>query len=64
MERVLRGLPASPGIVAGPVHLLRWEVPEVAPRFVAEAEVAGELARLREALARAGERLRFVPSTS
>ncbi len=60
MERVLRGLPASPGIVAGPVHLLRWEVPEVAPRFVADGEVEAELARFRDALARAAERLRFV----
>jgi len=60
MERMLRGLPASPGIVAGPVHLLRWEVPDVPPRMVQEHEVDGELARFRDAVARAQDRLRHV----
>lgn len=60
MERVLRGLPASPGICAGPVYLLRWEVPEVAPRFIGEGETEAELARWREALAGARARLRLV----
>ncbi len=60
MERMLRGLPASPGIVAGPVHLLRWEVPDVPPRTVTEAEVPGELSRFHDAVARAQERLRQV----
>ena len=60
MERMLRGLPASPGIVAGPVHLLRWEVPDVPPRTVTEAEVPHELARFHDAVARAQDRLRHV----
>lgn len=60
MERMLRGLPASPGIVAGPVHLLRWEVPDVPPRMVTESEVEGELARFHEAVAQAQHRLRHV----
>ena len=60
MERVLRGLPASPGICAGPVHLLRWEVPEVEPRLVRDDEVAAELARWRTALDAARARLRLV----
>ncbi|MBU6366677.1 MAG: hypothetical protein KJT01_10750, partial [Gemmatimonadetes bacterium] len=57
MQALLRGIPASPGIVVGPVHILRWEVPEVPSRVVADAEIADELARLHEALARARERL-------
>jgi len=60
MERMLRGLPASPGIVAGPVYLLRWEVPDVPPRIVTEAEVPAELARFHDAVARAQDRLRHV----
>ena len=31
VDRQLIGIPASPGIVVGPVHLLRWEVPGRAP---------------------------------
>ncbi len=60
MERMLRGLPASPGIVAGPVHLLRWEVPDVPPRIVTEPEIVHELARFHDAVARAKDRLRHV----
>jgi phosphoenolpyruvate-protein phosphotransferase (PTS system enzyme I) len=60
MERMLRGLPASPGIVAGPVHLLRWEVPDVPPRTVGEHDVTSELTRFHDAVERAKERLRYV----
>ncbi len=60
MERMLRGLPASPGIVAGPVHLLRWEVPDVPPRIVTESEVPQEIERFHDAVSRAQDRLRHV----
>jgi phosphoenolpyruvate-protein phosphotransferase (PTS system enzyme I) len=60
MERMLRGLPASPGIVAGPVHLLRWEVPDVPQRIIPETEVDAEVARFHDAIARAQDRLRHV----
>jgi phosphoenolpyruvate-protein phosphotransferase (PTS system enzyme I) len=60
MERQVRGIPASPGIVVGPVHLLRWEVPDVPHRIVADADVPEELTRLRNAIDRANERLRQV----
>lgn len=60
MPATLTGVPASPGIVVGPVHLLRWEVPEVASRVIPDAEVEDELARLRRATVRAIERLRAV----
>ena len=53
-------MPASPGIVVGPVHLLRWEVPDVPHRIVADADVPEELARLRNGIERAKERLRQV----
>ena len=56
----LRGIPASPGIVVGPVHLLRWEVPDVPHRVIPDEEIPAELARLREALDRARERLQLV----
>lgn len=60
MGAPLHGVSASPGIVSGTVHLLRWEVPEVPSRLVSDGEVAGELARLREAVAAAIGRLRVV----
>ena len=60
MERTLSGRPASPGIVVGPVHLLRWEVPDVRHRFISEAETPKEIQRLHDALGRAKDRLRQV----
>jgi phosphotransferase system enzyme I (PtsI) len=56
----LTGIPASPGIVVGPVHLLRWEVPEVPQRVIDESAIPRELERLRHACERAVERLRVV----
>jgi phosphoenolpyruvate-protein phosphotransferase (PTS system enzyme I) len=58
MEREFAGVPASPGIAIGPVHLLRWEVPDVPHRIIADARVPAELRRFHEALDRAKERLR------
>jgi phosphotransferase system enzyme I (PtsI) len=60
MDRVLAGIPASPGIVVGPVRLLRWEVPEVPHRAIEESEVEAEVARFQAAVERAKERLRQV----
>jgi phosphotransferase system enzyme I (PtsI) len=56
----LAGIPASPGIVVGPAHLLRWEVPDVPHRVLADEEIEGELARLRAAVAKARDRLALV----
>lgn len=58
MERQIRGIPASPGIVVGHVHLLRWEVPEVRHRIIPDENVQAEITRLHEAISRAKERLR------
>ena len=60
MQHALRGVPASPGIVSGPVHLLRWEVPDVRNRIIADEAIEDELARLREAVARARVKLQAV----
>jgi len=56
----LHGVPASPGIVVGPAHLLRWEVPEVKARVIESAGVEAEIARLRAAFDDAIERLQKV----
>ncbi len=56
----LAGISASPGIVVGPVHLLKWVVPEVPHREIDEAGVPRELERLRAAFERSVERLRSV----
>ncbi|MGQ0765894.1 MAG: phosphoenolpyruvate--protein phosphotransferase [Gemmatimonadota bacterium] len=60
MERRLSGIPASHGIVIGPVHLLRWEVPDVPHRIIPDEGVASELQRFAEALDSARQRLRQV----
>jgi phosphotransferase system enzyme I (PtsI) len=60
MPAELHGVPASPGIVVGPAHLLIWEVPEVRARVVPDAEIEHELAHLRAATATAIERLRAI----
>ncbi len=57
MDSVLRGIPASAGIVVGPVHLLRWEVPEVRQRLILDEEIDDEIARLHAAIDRARARL-------
>ena len=62
MLSVLRGIPASPGIVVGPVHLLRWEVPEVRQRVIGDADIDAEIARLQTAFDRARDRLRHLRS--
>ena len=60
MERAIVGLPASPGIVVGHVHLLRWEVPEVPHRIIADDAIGGEVQRLRDAFEKAKTRLRQI----
>ena len=62
MERRIQGIPASPGIVVGYVHLLRWEVPDVRHRIIADELVPGEIARMHDAVSRAKDRLRHLRS--
>ncbi len=57
---MLTGISASPGIVVGPVHLLRWVVPEVPLRMIDNSAIPRELDRLHHALERAVERLHHV----
>ncbi len=57
MPRPIVGLPASPGIVVGPVHLLRWEVPQVRQRIISDEQVGPEIARFEDVVARARTRL-------
>ena len=56
----LNGIPASPGIVVGAAHLLRWEVPEVPTRVIPDEAIPAELERLNAALRKAVERLQDV----
>jgi phosphotransferase system enzyme I (PtsI) len=60
VERQIRGIPASPGIVVGQVHLLRWEVPDVRHRIIPDEHVQDEIARLHDAIERAKDRLRHL----
>src|SRR5437868_1988775 len=60
MAKGLAGVPASPGIVDGPVHLLRWEVPDVRHRIIHDEAIPEEIKRFHAALAQARERLRQV----
>jgi phosphoenolpyruvate-protein phosphotransferase (PTS system enzyme I) len=56
----LAGMPASPGIVDGPVHLLRWEVPDVRHRIIPDESIPEEVKRFHLALVRARERVQQV----
>ncbi len=60
MPSTLTGISASPGIVVGPAHLLRWEVPEVPMRVIADEAIDGEIARLHTAFVGAIDRLNHV----
>ncbi len=60
MSTGLAGIPASPGIVDGQVHLLRWEVPDVRHRIIADEAIPGEIKRFHEALAKGRERVQHV----
>jgi phosphotransferase system enzyme I (PtsI) len=60
MERKLIGIPASPGIAIGPIRLLRWEIPDVKHRIVADEAVPSEVDRLHDAIRRAKERLTHI----
>ena len=57
MNRVFHGIPASPGIVVGPVRLLRWEVPEVPHRIIDDDAIDEEIERFRLAIDSATVRL-------
>ncbi|MEO6778229.1 MAG: phosphoenolpyruvate--protein phosphotransferase [Gemmatimonadaceae bacterium] len=58
MPRAIVGLPASAGIVVGPVYLLRWEVPQVRQRIIPDDQIASEIARFNDVVA--GARLRLL----
>ena len=60
MSTGLAGIPASPGIVDGQVHLLRWEVPDVRHRIIADEAIPAEIKRFHEALVKARERVQHV----
>lgn len=60
MDRVLSGIPASPGVAVGTVHLLRWEVPDVPHRLIPEDQVPAEVRRFHAAVDRAKARLNQV----
>ncbi len=52
------GLAVSEGIAMGPVHVLRWGIPDVPHETVAADEVEGEVERFHEAREWAGRRIR------
>ena len=60
MSNGIAGMPASPGIVDGPVHLLRWEVPDVRHRIIPDEAIPGEIKRFHAALQQAREKLHQV----
>ncbi len=62
--QVLDGFPAAEGIGLGPVHLVRWGVPEVPHRTVSAEEVPGEVDRFHEARAWAKQRIQAIQSAT
>jgi phosphoenolpyruvate-protein phosphotransferase (PTS system enzyme I) len=60
MSTGMAGMPASPGIVDGQVHLLRWEVPDVRHRIIPDESIPEEIKRFHQALTKARTRLQQV----
>jgi len=60
VKRKLVGIGASPGIAVGTVQLLRWEVPDVPHRIIADDHIAIERQRFLGAVEKAKERLRQI----
>lgn len=48
--RLIRGIGVSPGLALAPAVVLEWRFPDVPDRSVRPEDVAGEVARLREAV--------------
>jgi phosphotransferase system enzyme I (PtsI) len=59
---VVDGISASPGIVIGPAHVLRWEVPRVPHVTVAAGHIEEEIERFHDARDFAKERIREIQS--
>jgi phosphotransferase system enzyme I (PtsI) len=57
VERILVGIPASPGMVVGPAHVLLWEVPPVRLRLVPPEQIEIEITHFHDALAKARDRV-------
>lgn len=60
MAKGIAGMPASPGIVDGQVHLLRWEVPDVRHRIIHDDAIPAEIRRLHDGLEKARDKLHHV----
>ncbi len=60
MDRTVVGSPASPGIVVGPAHVLRWDVPEVRNTIITDDGIDAEIERFRAAVVKSRERLAHV----
>ncbi len=59
-ETVLKGIPASPGIVIGPVFLFQKQAPVFEERSIHQEDVDRELGRLEQAVARSHKELRKI----
>lgn len=56
-ERVLKGIPASPGIAIGPALLFQKQKPVVSEKVIAPGDVEGEISRLGSAVERSKKEL-------
>ena len=59
-HRVIHGIGVSPGVAVGPALVVRWELPQVPDHAIREEDVEPEVARLRDALAVAKEKIERV----
>lgn len=60
MSRVVIGLSASPGVVIGKIHLLKWELPVVRHRIISNGSVDAEIGRFDSAVNRAVEKVQLI----
>jgi phosphoenolpyruvate-protein phosphotransferase (PTS system enzyme I) len=60
VHRVRDGIPASPGIVIGPAHVLSWELPRGPHTTIAAGDIDAEIERFEEARRWAQQRIREI----
>ncbi len=61
-ETVFRGIGAAPGIAIGPAYLYSKKIPRVVPKAITDAEIDGEIERLKNANQRSEKELQKIHS--
>jgi phosphoenolpyruvate-protein phosphotransferase (PTS system enzyme I) len=64
VHRIRDGIPASPGIVIGPAHVLSWDLPRAPHHTLDSGAIAAEIERFHESRRYAQQRIRQVQAAT